>query len=332
MKRFLTVFHARNLEFIRDRAALSWGLIFPTALMLGFALLFSNGEQELYKVGVYIANDAQSEHPFFQSRYIQFIPVYDLDISIRKVERHQLDLLVAPEQKRYWVNSTSPAGYMTENLLKASGGEVFEPSQVTGKEIRYVDWLLPGVLGMNMMFSALFGIGFVIVRYRKNGVLKRLRGTPLSTTEFLMAQIFSRLILIVVVSVIVYIGCDLILDFTMYGSHLTLLLVFVMGALALITLGLLIASRLKSDEFAAGLANAISLPMMLLSGVWFSLEGSPDWIVTLSSLLPLTHVVDASRAIMLDGAGLMEISHHLLVLLLMMLVFLFIGVKLFRWE
>jgi ABC-2 type transport system permease protein len=328
MKRFLTVLHARNLEFMRDRAALSWGLIFPTALMLGFALLFSDGEQELYKVGVF----EQTNHPFFQSRYIQFIPVQDLDKAIQKIQRHQLDLLVAPQQKRYWVNSTSPNGYMTENLLKANGGETFEASKVSGKEIRYVDWLLPGVLGMNMMFSALFGIGFVIVRYRKNGVLKRLRGTPLTTTEFLMAQIFSRLILIVVVSVVVYIGCDLILDFTMYGSHLNLLLVFVMGALTLITLGLLIASRLKSDEVASGLANAISLPMMLLSGVWFSLEGSPEWIVSISKLLPLTHVVDASRAIMLDGAGLMEISHHLLMLLLMMLVFLFIGVKLFRWN
>ena len=328
MKRFLTVLHARNLEFIRDRAALSWGIIFPTALMLGFALLFSNGEQELYKVGVY----EHSDHAFFQSRYIQFIPVEDLSAAIAKVERHQLDLLVAAKQKRYWVNSTSAAGYMMENLLKASGGDIFQASQVSGQEIRYVDWLLPGVLGMNMMFSALFGVGFVIVRYRKNGVLKRLHGTPLSTTEFLMAQIFSRLILIVVVSVIVYIGCDLILDFAMFGSHLTLLLVFVMGALALIAMGLLIATRLKSDELAAGLANAISLPMMLLSGVWFSLEGAPDWIVSLSSFLPLTHVVDASRAIMLDGAGLIDISHHLLILLLMMLVFLFIGAKLFRWE
>lgn len=328
MKRFLAILHARNLEFIRDRAALSWGIIFPMALMIGFALLFSNSDQELYKVAVF----GKAEHPFFQSRYIQFIPVDDLDRAITKVERHQLDLLVAPEQKRYWVNTTSPAGYIAENLLKASGGEAFIRSQVSGKEIRYIDWLLPGVLGMNMMFSALFGVGFVIVRYRKNGVLKRLRGTPLSTTEFLMAQIFSRLLLIVVVSVIVYIVCDLILDFSMYGSYLALLLVFILGALALITLGLLIAARLKSDELASGLANAISLPMMLLSGVWFSLEGSPSWIISLSQLLPLTHVVDASRAIMLDGAGVIDISHHLLVLLIMMLVFLFIGVKMFRWE
>lgn len=328
MKRFLAILHARNLEFIRDRAALSWGLIFPTALMMGFALLFSNGDQDLYKVGI----SGELNHPFLQSRYINFIPVDDLEKAITKVERHQLDLLIAPDKLRYWVNSSSPAGYITEQLLKASGGETLKAHKVSGKEIRYIDWLIPGVLGMNMMFSALFGIGFVIVRYRKNGVLKRLRGTPLTATEFLMAQIVSRLILIIFVSVIVYIGCDLILDFSMYGSYITLFLVFSVGSLAMIALGLLIASRLKSDELAAGLTNAISLPMMLLSGVWFSLEGSPQWISFIANLLPLTHVVDASRAIMLDGAGIVEVSHHIFTLLLMILIFLFLGVKMFRWE
>ncbi len=328
MKRFLTILHARNLEFIRDRAALSWGFLFPTALMMGFALLFSNGAQDLYKVGV----SGELDHPFLQSRYINFIPVDDIEQAITKVERHQLDLLIAPDKSYYWVNSSSPAGYITEQLLKASGGKTLKAHKVSGKEIRYIDWLIPGVLGMNMMFSALFGIGFVIVRYRKNGVLKRLRGTPLTATEFLMAQIVSRLILIIFVSVIVYIGCDLILDFSMYGSYITLFLVFSIGSLAMIALGLLIASRLKSDELAAGLTNAISLPMMLLSGVWFSLEGSPQWITFISNLLPLTHVVDASRAIMLDGAGIVDVSHHLFTLLIMMLIFLFLGVKMFRWE
>ena len=328
MKRFLARLHARNLEFIRDRAALSWGLIFPTALMMGFALLFSNGDQELYKVGI----SGEFNHPFQQSRYIHFIPVEDIEKAIIKVERHQLDLLIAADKLRYWVNSSSPAGYITEQLLKASGGETLTANEVSGKEIRYIDWLIPGVLGMNMMFSALFGIGFVIVRYRKNGVLKRLRGTPLTATEFLMAQIFSRLILILFVSIIVYTGCDLILDFSMYGSYINLFLVFTIGSLAMITLGLLIASRLKSDELAAGLTNALSIPMMLLSGVWFSLEGSPQWIIFLSNLLPLTHVVDASRAIMLDGAGIIDVGHHILIMLMMILLFLFLGVKMFRWE
>jgi len=328
MKRFLTVLHARNIEFVRDRSALAWGIIFPLFLMIGFAMIFDAGDQELYKVGT-IGEDS---HPFLESRYIQFIPFDDQTAAITKVERHQIDLLIDLKQQRYWINSTSPNGYVVEKMLIASDGAPLQQARVTGKEIRYIDWLIPGVLGMNMMFSALFGIGFVIVRYRKNGVLKRLKGTPLSTTEFLLAQIVSRLLLIISVSLLVFIGCDLILDFAMFGSYWLLFVVLVLGALSLISLGLLVAARLKSDEVASGFANAISIPMMLLSGVWFSLEGAPEWIISLAKLLPLTHVVNAARAIMLDGAGLAGITTELATLLVMTLLFLFIGVKLFRWE
>ena len=208
MKRFLAILHARNLEFIRDRSALAWGFLFPVLLMLIFAIIFSQEQRNLYKVGVLQESNIITEHPFLQSKYIQFIDVKDKDAAIAKVERHQLDLLIALDGGVYWVNSSSPGGYICEQILIASGGKTLSPSQVTGKEIRYIDWLVPGVLGMNMMFSALFGIGFVIVRYRKNGVLKRLKGTPLSVAEFLVAQIFSRLILILLVSSSVYLICN----------------------------------------------------------------------------------------------------------------------------
>lgn len=328
MRRFLTVLHARNIEFVRDRSALSWGILFPLLLMLGFSLIFDAGDQNLYKVGTV----GEGQHSFLESRYIQFISFEDQQSAITKVERHQLDLLINLQQQRYWINSTSPKGYVVEKMLIASGDAPLQQAVVTGKEIRYIDWLIPGVLGMNMMFSALFGIGFVIVRYRKNGVLKRLKGTPLSATEFLLAQIVSRLLLIIVVSTLVFIVCDLILDFAMFGSYLLLFAVLILGALSLISMGLLVAARLKSDEVASGVANAISMPMMLLSGVWFSLEGAPEWIIAIAKLLPLTHVVEAARAIMLDGAGLAEIGLQLITLAIMTLLFLFIGVKLFRWD
>lgn len=328
MRRFWAVLHARNLEFMRDRASLSWNLLFPVMLVLGFAMIFANGESEHFKVGVV----GEGRHPFLESRYIQFIPFVTTAEAITKVERHQLDLLIEPQGLRYWVNSSSPNGYIVEQMLKGSEGSHLERAEVSGREIRYVDWLVPGVLGMNMMFSALFGIGFVIVRYRKNGVLKRLQGTPLTVTEFLSAQILSRLLLIVVVAILVYLGCDLILDFAMFGSYWALLAVLVLGALSLITLGLLVAARLTSDELAGGLANALSWPMMLLSGVWFSLEGSPQWVINVAQGLPLTHVVAAARAIMLDGAGVADISSQLVILTLMTLLFLIIGVLSFRWE
>ncbi len=329
-RRFLAIMRARNKEFWRDRAALAWNFIFPIMVIGGFAMAFSGGAPDLYKVGITATQSSQNLH-FEETRYIQFIPVTDLSAAITKVERHQLDMLISPATRQFWINESSPAGYLLERLLNSSDAG-FKREAVTGEGIRYVDWLISGILAMNLMFSALFGVGFVIVRYRKNGMLKRLKATPVTAFEFISAQVVSRLWLLLSVSALVFILTDLVLDFRMYGSYLDLLIVFALGAICLISLGLLIAARLASEELAGGLLNAISWPMMFLSGVWFSLEGVNPWLVKLAQILPLTHVIDGARAIMIDGAGLMEILPNLMALLVMTAIFLFIAARTFRWE
>ncbi len=332
ISRFFAVLRARNYEFFRDRAAWGWNVLFPVLVVMGFAYAFSGNSLELYKVGVHGERPAENMEAFFETRYIQFLPVQDLPSAITKIERHQLDMLFDMSRRWYWVNDTSPRGYMLERILIGSESMGFERQAVTGEEIRYVDWVIPGVLGMNMMFSALFGVGYVIVRYRKNGVLKRLKATPLTAFEFLAAQIVSRLWLIVIIVVLVYLSTDLIVDFRMYGSYLNLLLVLVVGTISLISLGLVVAARISNEEFANGLLNLISWPMLFLSGVWFSLEGLNPYIQKLSLLFPLTHVTEAARAVMIDGAGLVDIGGHLLALVLMTVLFLTIGSYTFRWE
>ena len=156
---------------------------------------------------------------------------------------------------------------------------------------------------MNMMFSCLFGVGYVVLRYRKNGFLKRLHATPLTAFEFLTAQVLSRLSLILFVTGVLYVGIATIIHFHTAGSIMLLLLVAVIGALSMIALGLIVAARFSSEELVGGLLNLLTWPMMLLSGIWFSLEGSPQWVRWIAGLFPLTHVLDAARAIMLDGAG-----------------------------
>ncbi len=330
IRRFLAALQARNLEFLRDRTALGWNFIMPVLIVMGFAFAFSTGQEELYKVALY--GEAESEasiQDFLKTRYMDFIPVDDLETAIGKVDRHQLDLLIDLQNSRYWVNSTSPKGYLLEQIISPYN---LTRETVSGSEIRYVDWLIPGILGMNIMFSALFGVGYVIVRYRKNGVLKRLRATPLTAFEFLSAQIVSRLLMMVSVTVMVYIGTDLIIDFRMAGSYWLLLLILIVGALSLISVGLLIAARITSEEAANGLLNLLSWPMMLLSGVWFSLEGSHPLVQNLSQALPLTHMIDAARAVMIEGAGLSDVSGELITLSLFSVVFVAIGSKTFRWE
>lgn len=328
----MAVFAARNREFLRDRSTLAWNILFPVLVVVGFALVFSGQRVELYKVGVYGA-PGQDLAAFLDTEYVQFVAVDELQPAIDKVDRHQFDLLLDTGRQRYWVNSTSPKGYILERVLWSGNRKnTLEKVSLSGAEVRYVDWLLPGILGLNMMFSALFGVGYVIVRYRRGGMLRRLKATPLKPLEFLLAQVLSRLWLIVVITVAIYFGTDLFINFRMLGSYPTLLLVLVLGAMSLISLGLLASARTASQELAGGLLNMLTWPMMFLSQVWFSLEGAPVWIQQLAQIFPLSHVIAGARAVMVDGAGLLEIGDHLGVLALMTIAFLLLGAWLFRWE
>jgi ABC-type multidrug transport system permease subunit len=185
---------------------------------------------------------------------------------------------------------------------------------------------------MNIMFSALFGVGFVVVRYRKNGALKRMSVTPIHPWEFLTAQVISRLFVIIVTTMLVYAGCSAIYKFECAGSYLLLLLVFVLGTFCLISLGLLVASRIDSEEFAGGIVNVLSWPMMFMSEVWFSLEGAHPVVKKLSVIFPLTHMIDAARKVMNDGAGIAEIKVQLLMLAAMSVIFITAGSLLFKWQ
>ncbi|MBI1422408.1 MAG: ABC transporter permease subunit [Gammaproteobacteria bacterium] len=333
LQRFLALLRTRNKEFLRDRSSVSWNIIMPVLIVLGFAFTFTGDFADQYKVG--IANDTGKDlglNTFRQTKYIEFIPINDISTAIVKVERHQLDMLIDASTHRYWVNNESPKGYLVERIMRDSLHDELRKQVVTGKQIRYVDWVIPGILSMNMMFSALFGVGYVIVRYRKNGMLKRLQATPVTAFEYLGAQIVSRLLLIMAITIFIFYGTNLIIGYAMYGSHLNLFLVFALGAINLISLGLIIAARARSEETAGGLLNLLTWPMMFLSGVWFSLEGTNPIMQKIAEVLPLTHVTAAARAIMIDGAGLGDISYHLIVLLVQTVIFLIIGALLFRWE
>ena len=334
--RIYALFVARNLEFVRDRSALAWSVLLPVLIIFVFAYAFTEDNPEKFKVGLLPGSEpATAAATFTDTRYIRFIEFDEAQSNLHKVERHQVDLLFDPATNRYWINQTSPNGYIVEKLLVAAfadSGESLQQILVEGDEIRYIDWVIPGVIAMNIMWGALFGIGYVIVRYRKFGVLKRLSATPVTAVEFLCAQIMSRLWLMVAVNVVIFIGMDLFVDFRMHGSYFDLLLVFTLGSINLICCGLVVAARISSEEVANGVLNLFSWPMMFLSGVWFSLEGAHPWMQKFALLLPLTHVTDAAREVMIDGAGIVEISDHLLVLGISSVILLFIGARIFQWE
>ena len=333
MRRLLSVLHARNLEFLRDRSTLIFTLLLPVMLAIGMGFVFSGPQRPLFKVGVVAERIDRNVHPFLGERYVDFVPEPVANTALHKLTHQQLDLLVdlGTRPVRYWVNTDSPKGYIVDKLLLAADPAALR-QPVTGAALRYVDWLFPGILGMNMMFSCLFGVGYVVLRYRKSGFLKRLHATPLTAFEFLSAQVLSRLCLIVFVTAVLYLGIGAIIGFHNAGSMALLILLAVIGALSMIALGLTIAARFSSEELVGGLLNVLTWPMMLLSGIWFSLEGSPRWVQWVAHIFPLTHVLDAARAVMLDGAGITQIAPNLLFLSATAFAFLAFGAWSFRWR
>lgn len=334
IKRILAIFKARNIEFVRDRASMAWAITTPFVLVFGLGFIFSGADTDQFTVAV--LDDAQTiqagRDPFFATRYVDFVHVDDADEALRKVGRHQFDLAFRSEpERRYWVNPESPTGYVVERLL-LQADPAARREVVTGEAVRYVDWLVPGILGMNMMFACLFGVGYVIVRYRKNGFLKRLRATPLSAFEFISAQALSRLTLTLLIQICVFTAVKLMLDISMRGSYIALFLVALIGCSALISLSLVVAARISSEELAGGAVNVLAFPMILLSGVFYSLEGSPQWLQSFATLLPLTQMLTAARAVMIDGAGVLGILPQLGILAGMTALFLVIASVLFRWR
>lgn len=340
LKQLWALFNARNKEYYRDRGSLIWSFILPPLIIAVVALAFSRDDGTLLKVG--LLGDSQLPAALTATRYIDTRTFTEESTAVARIRHHQLDLLIDSqvEPRRYLYNPTSTKADVLRQLLNSEQAVETKPRPISewraeaieGRQIRYIDWVIPGVLAMNLMFSGLYGVGYVIVRYRKNGVLKRLQASPVSPVVFLSAQLLSRLMIMLITSGLVFAVSHYFLSFMMLGSYLDLFVVAVVGNFSLLTMGLLVASRLANEELANGLLNLLSFPMLLLSELWFSLDDAPAWMLQLSQCLPLTHMVQAARAIMLEGATLTDVSYQLGVMAILSLVFLGIAAKIFSWR
>jgi ABC-2 type transport system permease protein len=352
LKRFWAVLVARNLEFFRDKSTFVWNIALPVLLVFGFAFAFPAGGGTTYKIGAVgpaPAVGAPADVAFLHYKYLQLVPYDSLAVPLDRLAHHQLDMVLDFSRSEYYVNDSSSNGYILERMLSGAGatlngagsatgaaGQAAAPTfgkrTVSGAPIRYVDWFVPGIIGINILFGSISGVGFVIVRYRRNGVLKRFKATPLRAIEFVGAQVLSRFFIIALMSGLVFAGTDLVLHFRMAGSWLLLILVNALAIMCMIALGLVFSSRIKSEEVAGGVMSLITWPMMIFSGVFFSLEGTPAAMRAASRAFPITYYIEASRKIMLDGVGLAGISLDLVVLAAMTAAFLALAAFLFKWE
>jgi ABC transporter DrrB family efflux protein len=330
MKRFFAIFIARNLEFFRDTATLLWNILLPVFLIFGFAFAFSGTNQIAYKIGT--LGEPPPDLAILKYQYLQFVPYTSQDEALSKLTHHQVDMVLDFRTNSYYINQDDRNGYIVEKMLFSDLNQQFTKQTVSGQNIRYIDWFVPGVIGMNIMFSCLMGVGYVIVRYRHNGVLKRFKATPLHAFEFITAQLFSRFFIVVFMSVVIYVGTNFFLHFKMMGSYLDLLMVTSLAILCHISLGLVFSTRIKSEEVAGGILNIVLWPMIVLSGIFFSLEGTPPLMQAISRIFPITHFLEAARKIMLDGVGIPGIWENLVMLTVSTVVFLVVSAAIFKWE
>lgn len=207
-----------------------------------------------------------------------------------------------------------------------------ESHSVRQRGLRYIDFLVPGIIAMTMMNSAMFGLGGTIVNYRERGILRRLKVTPQPLTVFISAQIANQLLFSVIRAVLLIMVARLLFDVHVLGNYLVLLAVVLVGSLCFVTIAFTVASFSKNREVADSIGNVITMPMMFLGGVFFPVESAPGWIQPLISALPLKYLADATRGVMIRGDGLLSVTFELSVLLAVTLVFFIASTLMWRWE
>lgn len=328
------IFLARIREFYRDKSSWYWNLLFPFFILGAFYLLFNNDYRQNMQVGVVgeLSTIEMESQKFFKLKNIQFLSIEKSE-GQQKVSNHRLDMLVelGPVNK-YWVNSTNTNGYFLEQIIRHNIHGSIQKQTISSREVRYLDWVFPGIIALNIMFSCLWGVGWVIVKYRDDGYLKRLHATPLTASRFLLGHLLSRVIIVSLVTGFIFIVGSWIINFEMQGSYLDLSVCYFIGVVSLSSIGLLVSSRTTSKEFTDGALNLFSWPMFVFSGMWFSLDGFSPIVRALSYSLPMTHLIESTRAVMLEGATLSDVWFNISSLLLFSLIVFVLVSILFKWN
>jgi ABC-2 type transport system permease protein len=356
------LFVASFKMFIRNRAAVFFSLFLPLIIMLIFGVLNFEGSTE---ISLGIVDEADNEA---SAGLLERLGEYDYLILIageRQGELAELEegdrgfVLVIPSGWSVpapgaesglvaYAASGDPAQAQVAQglLLQAVGQALFTPGgggapagfepplrfeAVESRDLGYIDFLVPGIVGMTIMQLGLFGVAFGFVQLKRTGALRRLFATPTSPAYFLSAQVLSRLI-IGVAQVAILFGVGIWFGLQMFGDYLTLLVIVLIGSAIFLAVGFAIAGWAKNEDQAAPVANLVSLPMMFLSGVFFPREAMPDFLADITQFMPLTYVNEALRAIVNEGAGLLSLGSQLLGMGIWAAITFVLAVVMFRWE
>ena len=336
---------ARLLELKREPEVVFWVFVFPLLLALGLGIAFRNKPGNAVSVAIVAgaSQDAQAlltrspQHDLFK------IQTLSADDARQGFRLGKFDVVIEPDSKggfEYRYDPARPESVLAKaevnDALQAAAGrkDTVPTTAVTSSEpgSRYIDFLIPGLLGMNLMNSGMWGIGFALVDMRQRKLLKRYVGTPMRRGDFLLAIMTSRLLLMVIEIGLLLVFGVLFFHMRVLGSVFSIAAIGGLGSLTFGGVGLLTASRAQKIESISGLINLVMMPMWIFSGVFFSYERFPAAIHPLIKLLPLTALNDALRATILEGTPLLHQWSRLLVLGLWGGISFVLALKWFRWT
>lgn len=336
---------ARLREFYREPEAIFWVYGFPILMVIALGIAFRNKPVERINVdveegpGAAAVTSALSADPRFVVR------VDDLDACRRRRRAGKTDVVIVPLDTtgggyRFIFDPTQPESVLARNAvndaLQRSAGRV-DPVATADQALqepgnRYIDFLVPGLLGMSLMGGGLWGVGFVIVDMRLRKLLKRFLATPMKKSHFLAAIMLSRLCFMVPEVLILLVFGWLAFGVVIRGSVWAVLALILLGAFTFSGVGLLVASRARTLETVSGLMNLVMLPMWVLSGIFFSSERFPAAAQPFIKLLPLTPLIDGLRALVLEGEPLSAQLPRLAILLTWGVVTFALALRWFRWN
>ena len=332
---------ARLRSFYREPEAVFWSFGFPILLTIALGVAFRAKPPDPVRAAVVDGPRAEEVRAALAAGAGVEVRVLDAEAAHRALRGGQVAIVVEPgDPPVYRLDPTGPesrlARAVVDDLLQAAAGrrDAFEArlERFTEPGSRYVDFLVPGLLGMNIMSSGMWGVGWVIVEDRQKKLLKRIVATPMRRSEYLLAFVIMRM-LFLLVEVPVLVGFAMLVFGTpLRGRVVDLGVLMAVGALAFAGLGLLVGSRARNSQTVSGLINLVMMPMFVFSGVFFSAKHFPDAMQPAIRLLPLTALNDALRAVMNDGTGLHALGPQLLVLAAVAAGSFSLALRWFRWT